>query len=69
MTSAVLLLGELKGRKDSIITAIMRQGQAERWAAEYLGEIKRVEQTAKNELAGRLTVVRDPILPAIDERT
>ncbi|KAI0687588.1 hypothetical protein C8Q76DRAFT_266597 [Earliella scabrosa] len=55
LTSAVLLLGELKGRKDSIVTAI-RQGQAEHWATEYLGEIKRAEEAANNELAGRLTV-------------
>ncbi|KAI0754114.1 hypothetical protein C8Q80DRAFT_346658 [Daedaleopsis nitida] len=54
-TSAVLLLGILKGRTAAVIHA-SRQGQEERWAAEYLAEVKRAEREAALELGGRLTV-------------
>lgn len=46
-TSAVLLLAALNGREE-----VVRQGE---W--EYLAEVKRLEEEANKELAGRLTVV------------
>lgn len=54
-TSAVLLLAALNGREE--VKIAVRQGEWERWTSEYLAEVKRLEEEANKELAGRLTVV------------
>lgn len=54
-TSAVLLLAALNGREE--VKIAVRQGEWERWTSEYLAEVKRLEEEANKELAGRLMVV------------